>query len=233
MRASFYWLCLCAAAPWLSHAARRVAAEPTQFPGHANSPVLFTIVWIEVTWSPLSFKLGRGFTTLSRQTLLSEDRQCCESWRDAEHGVRAVCAVRDRLETCGESGSESPSDMTGEDLVLVHWVVLLFFVTTWHCRQLSDERYADHIQLKYWLLRLTPDISDRSPPVLRRQQSVSFRVTPTDRIQVTKSYGEVVSCAEVDLNFAHGFTFQMQFNPRCNQLLTVHVWVLCLVCLYA
>jgi len=33
------------------------------------------------------------FSTLSSQTLLSKDRQCCESWRDAELGVRAVCAV--------------------------------------------------------------------------------------------------------------------------------------------
>jgi len=82
---------------------------------------------LEVTWLPLSFKLGRGFMTLSHQTLLNEGRQCCESWRDAELRVRAVCAVGDRLETCGESGSESPSDTTGEDLVLVHWVILLCF----------------------------------------------------------------------------------------------------------
>jgi len=31
----------------------------------------------------------------SSQTLLNKDRQCCESWRDAELGVRAVCAVGD------------------------------------------------------------------------------------------------------------------------------------------
>jgi len=61
----------------------------------------------------------RGFTTRLRQTLLSEDRQCCEVWRDAELRVGAVCAVRDRLETCGGSGSEIPSDTTGEVLVLV------------------------------------------------------------------------------------------------------------------
>jgi len=34
-------------------------------------------------------------------------------------GVHAVCAVRDRLETRGESVSESPSDTTGKVLVLV------------------------------------------------------------------------------------------------------------------
>jgi len=51
----------------------------------------------------MSFKLRRGFASFSRQTLLSEHRQCCESWRDAEFGVRAVCAVMDRLDTRGES----------------------------------------------------------------------------------------------------------------------------------
>jgi len=53
----------------------------------------------------------------------------------------------------------------------------VFFATLWHCRELSDERYADHIQFKYWLLRrLTPGITDRSPPDLRRQQSVFVAV---------------------------------------------------------
>jgi len=133
-----------------------VAAEPTQFFGFADSPVLFTGRWLEVTWPPLCFKLGHGFTTPSSQTLLRENRQCCESWRDAELGDRAVCAV---------------GDTTGEDLVLVRWVVLLCFSPH---RELSNERYDDHIQFKSWLLRrLTPGITDRSPSVLRRQQSVS------------------------------------------------------------
>jgi len=85
-----------------------------------------------------------------------------------------VCAVMDRLETCCQIGCKSPSDTTGEVLVLVRWVVLLcIFATQWHCRELSDERYADHSQFKYWLQqRLTPGITDRSPLVLRRQQSV-------------------------------------------------------------
>jgi len=48
------------------------------------------------------FENDRANSSLSRQTSLSEDRQCCESWRDAELGVCAVCAVRDRLETRGE-----------------------------------------------------------------------------------------------------------------------------------
>jgi len=34
-----------------------------------------------------------SFSTPFNQTLLNKDRQCCESWRDAELGVRAVCAV--------------------------------------------------------------------------------------------------------------------------------------------
>jgi len=41
------------------------------------------------------FKLGRGSVTLSRQIMLNKDRQCCDSWRDAKLGVRAVCAVSD------------------------------------------------------------------------------------------------------------------------------------------
>jgi len=42
------------------------------------------------------FKLGGGgFSTLSSQTLLNKDGQCCESWRDAELGVRVVYAVSD------------------------------------------------------------------------------------------------------------------------------------------
>jgi len=69
-----YWLYLCAALPRLSHAARRVAAAQTQFTGRADL-----------------LHLRRGFTILSRQTLLSEDRQCYQFWRDAELGVRAVC----------------------------------------------------------------------------------------------------------------------------------------------
>jgi len=42
------------------------------------------------------FKLGGAISrqsTLSSHTLLNKDRQCCESWRDAELGVRAVCAL--------------------------------------------------------------------------------------------------------------------------------------------
>jgi len=34
----------------------------------------------------------------------------------------------------------------------------------WHCRELSDERYAHHIQFEFWLLRrLTPAVTDRPP----------------------------------------------------------------------
>jgi len=40
------------------------------------------------------FKLGLDFSTHSSQTL-NKDRQGCESWRDAELGVREVCAVGD------------------------------------------------------------------------------------------------------------------------------------------
>jgi len=128
LRASLVIDCTCVLRRrgWAEHLAA-VAVEPTQFSGFADSPVLLTGRWLKVTWPPLCFKLGRGFTTLLRQILLSEDRQCCESWRGAKLGVCAVCAVKNRLETRGKRGSESPSDTTGEVLVLVRWVVLLCF----------------------------------------------------------------------------------------------------------
>jgi len=122
---------------------------------------LFTTAWPKVTWPPLCFKLRRGFTTLSRQTLLSEDRQCCESWRDAELGVGAVCGVRDRLETRGESGSESPSDTTGEDLVLVRWVVLPRFSPR---RDTAVSYLTNDTLTTSMLRRLTAGITDRSTP---------------------------------------------------------------------
>jgi len=39
--------------------------------------------------------ISRHFSSL---TLLNKDRQCCESWRDVELGVRAVCAVGNTTE---------------------------------------------------------------------------------------------------------------------------------------
>jgi len=147
-----------------------VTAKPTQFSERADSPVLFTGRWLEVTWPPLSFKLGRSFTTLSHQTLLSEDRQCWTSWRDAELGDRTVCAMRDHLVTHSEwEWVTEGYDWRSPGASLVSHSTV-FFATLWHCRVLSDKWYADHIQFKYWLLRrLTPGTIDQSPPVLQRQ----------------------------------------------------------------
>jgi len=124
-----HWLYLCTHRLRSQACPHRVAAEPTQHTGRVDLFHLFTAVWLEITWPPLCFKLGHRFTTLLRQTLLSEYRQRCESWKDVELGVGAVRAVRDRLETRSESGSESQghSDTTGKVLVLVRWVVLLCF----------------------------------------------------------------------------------------------------------
>jgi len=57
------------------------------------------------TWAACYYEKSRDLSCVqaggvisrhfSGQTLLSKDRQCCESWRDAELGVRAVCAVGD------------------------------------------------------------------------------------------------------------------------------------------
>jgi len=75
--------------------------ELTKFTGHADPFHLYTTVRPDVTWSICCFENDRANNSLSRQTMLSEDRQCCESQRDAELRDRAVCAVRDCLETHG------------------------------------------------------------------------------------------------------------------------------------
>jgi len=95
----------------------------------------------------------------SSQTLLNKDRQCCESWRNTELGVPAVCAVG----VTGWYDWHKPLSQSA---------VLFSISTPWHCRELSDEWYAQHIQLKFWVLQMTPAVTDRSQPVLRCQQSV-------------------------------------------------------------
>jgi len=82
------------------------------FPAVLTCFHLFATVWREVTYSPLCSNWGHDFSTLLTQTLLNKDRQCCESWRDAELGVRAVCAE---------------GDTTDED----RWVDLLYYSP--HC----------------------------------------------------------------------------------------------------
>jgi len=44
------------------------------------------------------FQTWAGFVTLLLQSLFNKDRQCCESWRDAELRVHAVCAVGDKTD---------------------------------------------------------------------------------------------------------------------------------------
>jgi len=70
-----------AVSPWLA------APPPTQFSGCVDlfSPVCYRITRSHVTTAV--FKLRAS------QMLLNKNRQCCESWRDAELGVRTVCAV--------------------------------------------------------------------------------------------------------------------------------------------
>jgi len=56
----------------------------------------------------------------------------------------------------------------------------VLFATLRHCRELSDERYAHHIQFEFWLLgRLKPAVTDRLPFALRRQQSVPSVLSST------------------------------------------------------
>jgi len=96
------------------------------------------------------FKLGARFLDTFRQMLLNKDGQCCESWRDAELVVRAVCAV---------------SNTTDED----RWVNPLCCSPYWHCRELLTNdtltTFSSSFDCYDWR-RPSP------PPVLRRQQSV-------------------------------------------------------------
>jgi len=72
------------------------AADPlTKFSGRVDlvSPVCYCMTRSHVTAAV--FKIRHDFATLSSQTLLNKNRQCCESWRDAELGVHAVCAGSD------------------------------------------------------------------------------------------------------------------------------------------
>jgi len=73
---------------------------------------VIAVVWREVMWLLPCSNSGCDFSTLSSQMLLNKDRQCWESWRDAELGVLVVCGV---------------GDTTGED----HWVDLLCYSP--HC----------------------------------------------------------------------------------------------------
>jgi len=126
------------------------------FPAVLTCFHLFATVWREVTWPPLCSNWGAISRHFLSQTLLNKDRQCCESWRDAELGVHAVCAVGD-IHDWWRPLSRSA----------------VLFATLWHCRELSDEWFTHHIQFEFWLLRrLTPAITDRPPPILWCQQSV-------------------------------------------------------------
>jgi len=83
----------------------------------------------------------------SSQTLLNGDRQCCELWRDAElRVVQRVLWVIWLTKTLSRS--------------------VVLFATLWHCRELSDERYARHSQCKFWMLwQLTPAVTVARPTI--------------------------------------------------------------------
>jgi len=133
------------------------APPPTQFSGHSYFH-LFATVWRVVTWLPLCSTWGCDFSTLSSQTLLNRDRQCYESWRDAELKVRAVCAV---------------SDTTDED----RWVDLLC------CSPHCDTAESCLMNNMLTTFRLSSGCYDRPPPVLRRHQSVPSVSSTTQLLQ--------------------------------------------------
>jgi len=142
-------------------ASHAVAAELIQFAGHAESPVLFAGRWLEV------------FQTRARfyDTFTSDFVE----WRSAVLWVLERCRARSSCSVCCEG---SLGDSRWEWEWVTEWYdwrslgasplsrSTVFFATPWHRCELSDERYSDHIQFKYWLLRqLTPGTTDRSPPV--------------------------------------------------------------------
>jgi len=139
------------------------AADPVSGRVDLVSPVCYHMTRSHMTAAV--FTIGRD-STISSQTLLNKDQQFCESWRDAELEVSAcVC--------CGWYDWRRPLSRSAA-----------LFATLWHCRELSDEQYAHHIQFEYWLLRrLTPAVTDRPPPVLRRQQSVPLVSSITQLFQ--------------------------------------------------
>jgi len=141
--------CLCLCAP-----TRRASFRPS-----------FTCL-LSCDCGPRHHRCVRTVSTISghfsSQTLLSKNRQRCEFWREV---------------------TQSTHCMNTEFMQCVLWVIRLtktvswsavLIATLWHCRELSDERYAHHSQCDFWVLqRLTPAVTDRPPPVLRRHQSVS------------------------------------------------------------
>jgi len=112
---------------------------------------LFATVWRKVTWQPLFSNWGRDFSTLSSQTLLNKDRQCCESWRNAEFWVCAACAV---------------GATTDED----RWVDLL--CCSPHCNTAESCLTNDTLTTFSSSSDCYDDWRQPSPTVLRRQQSV-------------------------------------------------------------
>jgi len=143
-------------------------------------PVYLFTTWPEATWQFAVLK------TIA-WTLLFHIRLC---WVKIDSAVSlgqipnlefVQCVLWGIVWRLVVSGSESPSNTTGKVMVLVRWVILLFFATLWHCRELSDKRFADPTQFKYWLLwQLTPGITDCSLPILRCQQSIFVAVVYAD-----------------------------------------------------
>jgi len=92
-----HWLYLCT---HRLHAAAALPQPAALLPSRPSFPAV--LIWFHVFATGMTrrhvtaavFKLGRDFTTLSNQTLLNKDRQCCECWRRRARS-RAVGAVGD------------------------------------------------------------------------------------------------------------------------------------------
>jgi len=116
---------------------------------------LFATVWREVTWPPQCSNWGRDFSTLFKSDIVQW--RSTVLWILQRRRARSSCSV-----CCGWCDWRRPLSRSA-----------VLFATLWHCRELSYEWYAHHIQFEFWLLRrLTPAVTDHPPPDLRRQQSI-------------------------------------------------------------
>jgi len=87
----------------------------------------------------------------------------------------------------------------------------VLFATLWHWRELSDERYAHHIQFEFWLLRwLTLDVTDRPTMPAVRSVGVVYYTINTTRLLLS------ACCLSLATSFWwHSRFYTMLQTPFC------------------